>query len=426
MLTLLIIADDFTGALDTGVQFAEAGAKVRVVTDIGYDFEQLDSEVQVLVMDAETRHIDPKQAYGRIFEITKRAVSSGIPYIYKKTDSALRGNIGSELSAVLDASGAEILPFLPAFPEMGRTTKKGIHYIDKVPVAESVFGADPFEPVRSSYIPDIIAEQSKTRVCVADADADIAEKEDEKTPAIVIYDTGEHKELEELGKKLFEQKKLSVMAGCAGFASVLSDILRLKGSRREEMRYTAPFLVVCGSLNPITVSQITYAQNKGFNKICLKAKQKLVSGYWESSEGKRKLDEWMKSCVNEADCIIDSGDDPETAELGRQMGMDIEAMRSSIAASLGAMLKGIFDRGFNGTVLVTGGDTLMGFMKQANISEMEPICEPAPGTVLSRFRYKDEWRQMISKSGGFGKPELLVRLSEAINRKEEVQYVEAV
>ena len=33
----------------------------------------------------------------------------GIPYLYKKTDSALRGNIGSELAAVMDA-----LKFAPA------------------------------------------------------------------------------------------------------------------------------------------------------------------------------------------------------------------------------------------------------------------------------------------------------------------------
>ena len=29
---LLIIADDFTGALDTGVQFAAAGVQVKVIT----------------------------------------------------------------------------------------------------------------------------------------------------------------------------------------------------------------------------------------------------------------------------------------------------------------------------------------------------------------------------------------------------------
>ena len=63
MITLLIIADDFTGALDTGVQFAAAGAGVRVVTDIRYDYRKSQPGVRVLVMDAETRHLDGRAAY---------------------------------------------------------------------------------------------------------------------------------------------------------------------------------------------------------------------------------------------------------------------------------------------------------------------------------------------------------------------------
>ena len=41
MVKLLIIADDFTGALDTGVQFAAGGAETRVVTNTDYDFDSV-------------------------------------------------------------------------------------------------------------------------------------------------------------------------------------------------------------------------------------------------------------------------------------------------------------------------------------------------------------------------------------------------
>ena len=58
----------------------------------------------------------------------------GIPHIYKKTDSALRGNIGAELEAMMQASGEEQLPFVPAFPQIGRTTVNGTHFIEGVPV----------------------------------------------------------------------------------------------------------------------------------------------------------------------------------------------------------------------------------------------------------------------------------------------------
>ena len=37
---LLIIADDFTGALDTGIQFTKMGIRARIVTDYRYDCRQ--------------------------------------------------------------------------------------------------------------------------------------------------------------------------------------------------------------------------------------------------------------------------------------------------------------------------------------------------------------------------------------------------
>ncbi|WP_281352852.1 four-carbon acid sugar kinase family protein [Anaerocolumna sedimenticola] len=72
MITLLIIADDFTGALDTGVQFAASGTATRVITNRDYDYRQADEDVSVLVMDAETRHLDSGKAYEIVYNITKK------------------------------------------------------------------------------------------------------------------------------------------------------------------------------------------------------------------------------------------------------------------------------------------------------------------------------------------------------------------
>ena len=52
MIKLLMIADDFSGALDAGVQFAARGAATRVVTDL--DCDVLETDAEVLVMVAET------------------------------------------------------------------------------------------------------------------------------------------------------------------------------------------------------------------------------------------------------------------------------------------------------------------------------------------------------------------------------------
>ncbi|MFQ8831716.1 MAG: four-carbon acid sugar kinase family protein [Ruthenibacterium lactatiformans] len=126
MIHLFVIADDFTGALDTGVQFASYGAATKVVVGTGLQALEADAQTQVLVVDAETRHLPAAQAYDTVYRLVRWAKEKKIGCIYKKTDSALRGNIGAELSAALAADGGERLHFVPAFPNLDRVTRGGV------------------------------------------------------------------------------------------------------------------------------------------------------------------------------------------------------------------------------------------------------------------------------------------------------------
>lgn len=94
MIKILIIADDFTGALDTGVKFSSAGARTKVIMDVEMEFTT-ETEAEALVLCAPTRHLPAQEAYRMIRRITERATAAGIGCILKKTDSALRGNIGA-------------------------------------------------------------------------------------------------------------------------------------------------------------------------------------------------------------------------------------------------------------------------------------------------------------------------------------------
>ena len=113
-MVLLIIADDFTGALDTGVQFAARGIRTRVVVGANAKLTQQDTDV--LVVDTETRHLPAAQAYAAVEGLVQRAKRAGFAYLYKKTDSALRGNVGAELAALLNASGSAKRMSFPARP----------------------------------------------------------------------------------------------------------------------------------------------------------------------------------------------------------------------------------------------------------------------------------------------------------------------
>ena len=200
---LLVIADDFTGAVDTGAQFKAKDVLIRVGEEQAL-LPGTDRQTQVLILDAETRHMGAEEAYRTIYRIVSRAVELGIPCIYKKTDSGLRGNIGSELSAMLSASGQPRLHFIPAFPLLKRTTSGGVHYIDGCPVAESVFGRDPFEPVLHSDVRAIIAEQSNTPATVMEHGV-----ERELPEGILIYDAATGRTLEEIAPGIEGQRRIA-------------------------------------------------------------------------------------------------------------------------------------------------------------------------------------------------------------------------
>ena len=413
---LLIIADDFTGALDTGVQFAACGASTRVITGQASSLDAYRNTCEVLVVDAETRHLTPEDAYRIVERVVSQAVDLGISHIYKKTDSALRGNIGAELTALRNASGCPRLPFLPAFPQMGRTTEQGIHYISGVPVSESVFGQDPFEPVVHSRVADVIAEQSSAAVSSLPAmDTGDTVREQE---GILVFDAVSVEDLEKTGWMLLEQDGLTIMAGCAGFGSVLPKILNLGTGKPATIPKLDPnFLVICGSVNPITVAQCDHAEQEGFLRIRLVPEQKLEPEHWVSREGEMEF-QTLRSLLNQYRLRIldtnDFGTNRPTAEYAAAHGMTTEDVRQAVSRSIGYLVSRLFPDPNLGTLLVTGGDTLLQCMDYMDIREIEPLCELDRGVVLSRFTYQGYTRYVISKSGGFGKETLFTDLAERI------------
>ena len=144
-----------TGALDTGVQFANRCVSVRVAAVNAAAVPEEIFHADVAVIDAEVRHKTSQQAYNICLGLVQQALRCGTDTVYIKTDSGLRGNIGAMFQAALDAGGAAVAYYAPALPQMNRLTRGGIQYIDGVPIDKSVFGQDPFEPVHSPYVKDL-------------------------------------------------------------------------------------------------------------------------------------------------------------------------------------------------------------------------------------------------------------------------------
>ena len=165
MSALAIIGDDLTGCMDTGVLFVKRWSRVSVVFDKCL-IEEMTQHNDVVIIDTESRNIAADKAYPIVREFAERLEKSGSELVYKKIDSTLRGNIGRELEAILDEGVFEMIAFVPALPLNGRTTVNGYHYLNGRLLMESDLASDPFSPVDSSYIPDIIKKQAMTKTAV--------------------------------------------------------------------------------------------------------------------------------------------------------------------------------------------------------------------------------------------------------------------
>lgn len=409
---LLIIADDFTGALDTGVQFASRGIPTLVVTSLKIDRYLHDEKTVVLVVDAETRHKDTQAAYATVYELTRKALDAGVSFIYKKTDSALRGNIGAELSAVMDAAGETMLPFIPAFPSMNRTTENGVHYIQGVPVAESVFGKDPFEPVRHSLIADILKTQSRHAV-VSHRIGDYGMQ----ASGIHVFDAQTQEDLDKIALHL-GQRALKVCAGCAGFATVLANRIQVQSGEVSDLKPTGPLLVVCGSINQVTKTQLETAEKAGFARIYLLPEEKLENKWLSSESCEKKLEQCQQQLKLRGLVMLDVNSPPEAGVTETYIAShdySMEEVRVRIADTLGTLVKKLLDKGIDATLLCTGGDTLLSVMNCLGISQLIPLGEVNAGTVLTKIHYQGKDYQILAKSGGFGKSSLFCDLEKQLN-----------
>ncbi len=401
MIKILIIADDFTGALDTGVKFAEAGAKTKVMTKWDNTFPEDSAEVLVLCIP--TRHSNPLDAYRQVRKAVEIA-DGKVGCIFKKTDSALRGNVGAELTAALEGSSANNLYFIPALPSMNRFTSGGVHYIDGISVRDSVFGKDPFEPVTESYIPELMRKQCSTRIQSIWAEDAIKGTPSCDKNAILVYDCESQADMDAEVATLCKDGVPPLLAGCSGLAQALTPYLGLEANV-EAPKKAGTLVVVCGSVNPISKAQMKFAEENGFSRIHLSDAQLL--------DDESKLAPMAKGLV----LVSEAGNGLLVDTLNAKKGMmetisdeEREELRELISTRAGLLIKDMFDAGLDSRLLIVGGDTLLAFAHAINCYEYYPVCELESGVVLFRVSYNGKQYEIISKSGGFGDEDLLVKI----------------
>lgn len=390
---ILMIADDLTGALDTGVAFASAG----IATCVGEGSYFTDSvqtancSVQVTVIP--TRHMVKEEAYHWVYDVAAKAKKAGFTCIFKKIDSALRGNVGAELAATLAATGEKTLYLVPAFPKMNRVTRQGVQYIDgAVPVAQSVFGKDPFNPVHHSSLAEVIAETASVAVFPGST------AQTEYPEGIAVFDAQTEEDVRTNAAYIFWEQKASLVSGCAGLAAAIPEVLDFPATTAERIFVPEKLIVFCGSVNPISIGQCTRAEQEGAPRFHLLGK--------DAPAPQQLAEQIAEAAQNHRITILDTG----SADV--QAGpADVAECGKRVAGQMAEAICGVSSRISDVTLFIIGGDTLIALIHRLKIETIIPVAELLPGVVLAKYSLGGKWQYLISKSGGFGEPDLLKEVS---------------
>ena len=130
----------------------------------------------VFILATDTRGMNEEEAVAETKRITTNLLSpsltgrDGVGLFFKKTDSALRGHVVAELTALMESMGYRRAVYMPANPSKDRIIKDGIYYIKGVPIHETAFSYDPEFPAKTSVLRERFPDAENHHIIMPDAE----------------------------------------------------------------------------------------------------------------------------------------------------------------------------------------------------------------------------------------------------------------
>jgi len=412
---LIVVADDFTGANDAGVQFRKAGLQVKVIIDTQQLKEDLEL-TDVLVMDLESRFDSAQIAFRKCYDLGKELFEIGNTIIYKKIDSTFRGNIGAEIDGLMSAMQLKLAVLAPALPSSGRTTINGEVYVDHVKLARTEFAADPRTPVKYSRIADIIALQSSL-TCreistelfqeKSSALADELLEEINEEAKIFIFDSREENDLLYIAKLVESISEYPIMIiGSAGLAHYLT---KLSFKRKK-----APAFVFSGSVSEQTRKQIHHTMADNFCSLFLIKAEDLLDDEFNAEELIAAVSNNIGKGISRFifTSALTRADVDKVLSLAAGKGLSNEEAADKVAITIGNLAAVLIKKFSPSGVLLTGGDIAIKTVRALHGSGFSIDQEIVPGISSGTLTGSAVKTIIATKSGGFGAIDAITKTLE--------------
>lgn len=388
---MLLIADDFTGANDSGIKIVQRGYDASISLD---SYENLESNINII--DTETRNLNENQAYN-IVEKTISNLKSLSDYlvIYKKVDSTLRGNIKSEYEAIIKYLNPEYVIFAPAHPNLGRTTKGGIQYVNGKKLLDTEFSQDPEKPVTNDDIRNILSDKRHHHF-LDEIRGNLNIKSGVNTFDCEIYD-----DLLKIAQKSLELGQKILFIGSAGLCDALFDELIIK----------KPAVAIVGSVSSQNKESIYYCKKMGVSVLEITLMDYAKNRY------KEKINEAIELLKENKDVIIvtskDRKDYIETLEYLKKNGLKTDLILSKLLESISTSIINNVD--ISG-VFTSGGTTSIEFLKSIGAKGTNLVNEIENGVIMNKIKGLDKDLYLVTKAGAFGNKKTIYNSLNEIRR----------
>lgn len=386
----LIIADDFTGANDTGVQLVKRG----IPTSVTLKHSGIHTDNASYVLDTESRGMDGKKAYEHVKSQASHIDFSGFRYLIKKVDSTLRGNIAMEIRAIDEIYQSELIIFMPALPDLGRTTIDGIHCLKGTPITKTELAKDPVKPVMTDRLDHLLRESYEEKITHIGLDTIREGNISLELGRIFTFDAETNEDMQTVVRVVEQMNKRTLWVGSAAIADNLLE---------QELK-VYPSMALIASVSEVSRMQVKYAEKNGTSLISVPIYNMLDD--YDASE-----------YVNEASRLLSSGRDvillssatydrdelERTVIAGELRGMKREEVSAVTQMIMGEMTKKILEKVKVSGLFLAGGDTAIGFFDRVNADGSIITGEMSTGIPMMRLSGgMFDGLKVITKAGAFG------------------------
>lgn len=403
-----VVADDLTGAADSGVAFAQVSGSVRLLLRPVASRGQPPGAVAAL--DLATRELSELDARERTRALADRLGPDDV--IFKKVDSILRGHIAAEVAELWDRLSDRLVVVAPAFPAAGRTTIGAVQHVHGTPLHLS--GAWSFEPTDPPHsLPALFAPMPTTSLSLAEVRSSAARLTSLFHTAaadkrLAICDAASDQDLRAIARAGRAAGQPVLWVGSAGLAAALASELSdaqarigLVDARPATIRppRNPRFLAVVGSASSLARRQALALAAEGAKLLELPARVLAEA----DSSALQELAAVVSTAAAAGDTVVSI-----TGEAEPQSAATVSQSLASVTARAAVT---------SGLLLLTGGATARAVLLRADLACLDILGELGPGVVL--LTPAGESQQLIvTKAGAFGDDRTLIQAVHSASRGE--------